>query len=100
MADRPRSSGAIIARNVAAVLGAITLIVYLAMRFSDSHVSADGYDCGTLSTPMAVPYGELSACANAFDSFHLTLGLTVGAAIVLVIVAVTIHVSVTRSSDR
>jgi hypothetical protein len=97
MADAPGSNGALIARNVALVLGAIALIIWFLMRFSET-VSVDGIDCGTDSNAVAVPSDELSACAAAIDAHHHALGFAIVVALVLFIVAFTIHWSAKRSA--
>jgi hypothetical protein len=98
MADAPGSNAALIARNVALVLGVIALIVWFGMRFSET-VSADGIDClKDGSEPAAVPSYELSACAAAIDAHHHALGFAIGLALVLFIVAFTIHWSAKRSA--
>jgi hypothetical protein len=96
MADAPGSNGALIARNVALVLGIIALIIWLAM-FNEA-VSVDGIDCTRGSNVMAVPSYELSACADAIDAHHHALGFAIGAALVLFIVAFTIHWSAKPSA--
>jgi hypothetical protein len=97
MADAPGSNGALIARNVALVLGVIALIVWFGMRFTET-VSADGVDCFRGSQVMAVPSYDLSACAAAIDGHYQATGFAIGLALVLFIVAGTIHWSVRRGA--
>jgi hypothetical protein len=98
MADMRGSSGALIARNVALVLGVIALVVWFAMMFVET-VTVDGIDClKDGSDPVAVPSYELSACADAIDAHHHALGFAISVALVLFIIAGTIHWTAKRSA--
>jgi hypothetical protein len=97
MAGPASSNDALIARNVALVLGGIALVIWVAMRFFET-VSVDGIDCGSGSDVATVPQSEIAACSAALDAHHHAVGFAIAAAIVFFIVAFTIHWSANRNA--